>query len=38
MKRINQFPGGFEDGERDFQDGQLNAYAHVLLFLKDEDL
>lgn len=38
MKRIDQFPGGLIEGERDFQEGQLDAYAHVLLFLKDEDL
>lgn len=35
MKRIDQFPGGFEDGERDFQEGQLDAYAHVLTLISD---
>lgn len=38
MKRIDQFPGGFEDGERDFQEGQLDAYGHLLSLIKDNDL
>jgi hypothetical protein len=35
MKRIDQFPGGFEDGEKEFQDGQLDAYAHILSLVSD---
>lgn len=38
MKRVDRSAGEFEDGERDFQEGQLDAYAHVLLLLKDESL
>lgn len=38
MQRIQRYPLGFMDGEVDFQDGQLDAYAHILMLLKDEDL
>ncbi len=38
MERIHFFPDGHYLADRAYQDGQLDAYAHVLQLIKDEDL
>lgn len=38
MRRIDHWPEGFEEGTGTYQDGQLDAYSHMLMLLKDEDL
>jgi hypothetical protein len=38
MLTIHRFPTGYDEEERGYQDGMLDAYAHILMLLKDEDL
>lgn len=35
MKRVNDYPAGPDGCE--FQSGQLDAYAHILMLLKDDE-
>jgi len=37
MKQVELFPA-VTDEEGGYQEGRLDAYAHVLMLLKDEDL